>query len=454
MYDPLLLPELREMLLEKDTQAMKEFCEVFFAGVVAENLEPFTDADVWLVLSQTNIRRQVEIFEFFSTPRQSQLVSQLDRERLSALIAEMASDNRADLLDALSPEKVEELLPLLAQAERADIRKLLAYPEHSAGSIMTTEYASLREGITAGEALSQLRLQAPDRETIYYIYVLDEQRRVRGFLSLRKLILARPDTPLEAIVERDVLSVQVDEDQEDVARKIAKYDFIAMPVVDDQGRLVGIITHDDVLDVVQEEATEDAYRMGAVAPLEENYLEASFLHIWRKRAFWLSCLFVAELFTFTALAHYEDAIKQLVVLSLFTPLCISTGGNSGSQAATLICRAMALGQVHLRDWWQVIRHEILMGIALGLTLGCIGFIRAAATPASILENADRWMLGLVIGQAVAMICVWGTLVGSTLPLVFKRLGVDPGIASSPFVATFVDVTGIIIYFTIAHMYIL
>lgn len=454
MYDPLLLPELREMLLENDTRAMKEFCVVLYPGIVAENLEALTDEEVWKILSQADLKKQAEIFEFIGLNRQTELVQQIDSEKLSNLIGQMAPDNRADLLETLDVSQVELMLPLLAQAERADIRKLLSYPEHSAGSIMTTDYASLPEGLTVGDALAQLRLQAPDRETIYYVYVTDEHRRLRGLLSLRKLILARPDTLIDKIIEKDVISVRVDEDQEEAARKIAKYDFIAMPVVDDQNRLVGIITHDDVLDVVQEEATEDAYRMGGVGPLEEDYLEASFLHVWRKRAFWLSCLFAAELCTFSALAHYDDAIKKLSILSLFLPLCISTGGNSGSQAATMICRAMALGQVQLRDWWRVIRHEFCMGLALGLTLGVIGYFRAAATPESLLDGTSRWMLALVISQSVAAICIWGTLVGSTLPLIFKRFGIDPGIASSPFVATFVDVTGIIIYFTFATIYVL
>jgi magnesium transporter len=342
---------------------------------------------------------------------------------------------------------------------------------------------------------------------------------------------------------------------------MAQYDLIAVPVVDDQARMVGIITHDDVIDVVVQEATEDVHRMGAVAPMAENYLTAHFVTVWRKRAFWLACLFVAELFTFTALSYFDEAINSVVVLALFVPLCISTGGNSGSQAATLITRAMALGQVTLSDWLKVLRHELTMGVVLGLTLGAIGFVRGSFTPEdirgnlikrdkefhikvpvehveqvkvveemhganwwaaifgpkekrfrlhfpkgcvdeSILEKdiqvilptkekfevaeavegmklhvddkkartfkvyhvpeesqvrtdaVDRWRLATVIAQAVAIICLWGTLVGSMLPLIFRRLGVDPGIASSPFVATFVDVTGIVIYFSIASIYLL
>jgi magnesium transporter len=220
-------------------------------------------------------------------------------------------------------------------------------------------------------------------------------------------------------------------------------------VVDQDRRLIGIITHDDVIDVVIEAATEDAHMMGAVQPMAENYLEVPLVTVWRKRAAWLSLLFVAELFTFTALASYQHAIESIFVLSLFVPLCTSTGGNSGSQAATLITRAMALGQIDIANWRRVLFHELLMGVALGVTLGLIGFARAAMTPQSVLGPADRWQLGFVIGCAVSAICLWGTLVGSMLPLVFRRLGIDPGVASSPFVATFVDVTGIVIYFSIA-----
>ena len=454
MFDPLLLPELREMLIENDVRAMHEFCEVFHPGVVAENLEALPAADSWQVLLQAGGYRRGEIFGFLSLPRQMELVATVDKPHLSALLEEMAPDDRVALLKRLDASQVETLLPLVAQVERDDIRKLLSYPEHSAGSIMTTEYASLRADMTARDAIAQLRLQAPNRETIYYCYVIDDARHLCGFVSLRKLILARPETLVSDLMDKDVISVRVDEDQEEVARKLARYDFIAVPVVDDQERLVGIVTYDDVLDIVQQEATEDVHRLGAVQPLTEQYLEANFFTLWRKRATWLSFLFLAELFTFTALAHFEDEIGKIVALSLFVPLCISTGGNSGSQAATLITRAVALGQVKLSDWFRVMRHELAMGLALGATLGTIGFVRASMTPQSVLGSADRWLLAAVIAQSVAAICLWGTLVGSALPLIFKRIGIDPGVASSPFVATFVDVTGIVIYFSVARIYLL
>jgi magnesium transporter len=293
-------------------------------------------------------------------------------------------------------------------------------------------------------------------ETIYYIYIVDPEDHLRGLVSARRLVsaLGKPNTLIDDLMDSELVTVDVADDQEQVAQKVAKYDLHAIPVVDEEHHMLGIITHDDVIDIVRQEATEDVHRMGAVNPLVEDYLEADFATIWRKRAAWLSCLFVAELFTFTALSHFEHAIEKVLVLSLFVPLCISTGGNSGSQAATLITRAMALGQVNLSDWWRVLRHELLMGMALGFTLGAIGFIRAWLTPQVVLGETDPFLLALVISQAVALICVWGTLVGSMLPLLFKRMGFDPGYASSPFVATFVDVTGIIIYFTIAEIWIL
>lgn len=321
---------------------------------------------------------------------------------------------------------------------------------------MTTAFARTREGLTARQALDEVLQQASDLETIYYVYVVDDENHLQGLISARQLFSAmrRPDAPICDLMEREVVTVRPTDDQEMVAQQVARFNFLAIPVVDEEHHILGIITHDDVIDVVVEEATEDAHLMGGVTPIAEDILTARFATVWRKRAVWLSVLFIAELLTFTALTQFEDSIDAIVALSLFVPLCISTGGNSGSQAATLITRALALGQVTTRDWLRVLRHEILMGLALGLTLGAIGFVRAAMTPESVLGNADRWMLALVISQSVAAICLWGTLVGSMLPLLFRRVGIDPGIASSPFVATFVDVTGILIYFSIAHVYLL
>jgi magnesium transporter len=539
MSHPLFTPEVRLMLEKDDVPSMRTFCEELHPATVAEALsEDFAVEDVWRFLGSTDIAHQAAIFAYFPLEWQVKLVEGTGRPHMARLIEQMSHDDRADLLRRLPKPVAEALLRLVDEADRRDIAMLAKYDENTAGALMTTDYAWLPDNVTVEEAIDRLRLQAPDRETIYYVYVVDEQRRLLGVVSLRELILAPRRKPVREIMDTNPVTVRVTDDREKVAQELSEYDLLAVPVLDAENRLVGIVTYDDAMDVVVDEATEDVHRMGGVNPLTENYLEARFALIWRKRAVWLSCLFLAELFTFTALSYFEDAIAAVVVLSLFVPLCISTGGNSGSQAATLITRAMALGQVTGRDWMRVLRHEIVMGVVLGLTLGGIGFVRASFTPESVRSSApprpegfqvrvpraaplqpteveEGWIkkekitivdipaqtaqtmveyhptkvslpegatlapptadphdpeyviyhfpekckvhhapvprskLSIVIALAVASICLWGTLVGSMLPLVFRRFGVDPGVASSPFVATFVDVTGIVIYFSIA-----
>jgi magnesium transporter len=541
MSDPLFTPEARLMLEKDDRAGMETFCETLHPATVADTLtDSFAVDDVWRFLRTTSIKNQAAIFAYFPMEWQLRMVEGAGKEEMAHLIEEMSHDDRADLLRRLSGPVRESLLRLVDEADRRDIAKLIQYPENTAGALMTTDYAWLPANITVEEALERIRLQAPDKETIYYVYIVDEQRRLMGVVSLRDLIMAPRRAILSDLMEKDVQAVRDTDDREKVAQDFGEYDLLAMPVVDAEGRLVGIITSDDVFDVMVSEATEDVHRMGGVGPLEQSYLETSFLRLWRNRATWLSLLFLAELFTFTALSHFEDAIAEVVVLSLFVPLCISTGGNSGSQAATLITRALALGQISGLDWFRVFRHEIAMGLVLGATLGMIGFVRASLTPESVRSSSPprresfevkvpvdkplevergktntwfttpelkvrvklpanvpqtmarsepvkidlddgkdlpeptkssdgrtltytfppkctieqppvpRFRLAWVIALAVAAICLWGTLMGSMLPLIFKRVGVDPGIASSPFVATFVDVTGIVIYFTIAR----
>lgn len=455
MLNPLLLPELREMLAADDRQGMNDVINELHAATVAEFTEGLTVEETWRFLGHASIERQAEVFDFYPHDKQVELVSGVGRERMSRLIEAMAHDERVDLLKRLDEDVVESLLPLVAHADREDIRKLLSYPESSAGAVMTTDYASLHENVTVSEALSQLRLQAAKSETIYYIYVLDGERRLIGFVSLHDLILARPSLHVADIMQRDTISVRVDQDREEVAKVMARYDFLAMPVVDAQGHLVGIITHDDVIDVMVEEATEDVHRFGGVAPLVESYMEARFVTVWRKRAGWLSLLFVAGLATIFALASFQKSLESVLVLTLFIPLCIGTGGNSGSQAATLITRELALGQLTQRDWMRVFWHELAMGLALGVSLGAVGMVLCLLLPRSLLgDSVPGWQLGLIVSQAVMAICLWGTLVGSMLPLIFRALGFDPAFASSPFVAMFVDVTGIVIYFVIANLYLM
>lgn len=456
MPNTLYLPELREMLADHNVAELKEFCTALHPARTAEFMEGLDARESWAVLAHADLETRVEIFSYFERAKQTEIIQSIDRAEAAEFIGHLPPDDRVDILKDVAPKVVAELLPLVPSEDRRDILRLTAYPENTAGARMTTDFARLPQGLTVREALAEIARQASELETIYYIYIVDEQDHLVGVVSSRQLVsaLGKPDLMVRELMETELVTVHATDDQEEVAAKVARFDLLAIPVVDDERHMLGIITHDDVIDTMVEEATEDAQRMAGITPMVENFLEASFVSVWRKRAGWLCLLFIAELFTFTALASYEDAIKAVLALSLFVPLCISTGGNSGSQAATLVTRALALGQVSTRDWWRVMRHELMMGAALGITLGAIGFVRAWLTPQSVLDEANRWDLALVIGQAVAIICLWGTLVGSMLPLIFKRLGVDPGFASSPFVATFVDVTGIVIYFTIAQAYLL
>jgi magnesium transporter len=450
-------PEVHLMLEEDNREEMKAFLENLHPATVAEALAgEFTVEQVWRFLENTSIRHQAAIFEYFPLEWQIKLVEGAGRERMAHLIEKMSHDDRVDLLRRLMPRVAEGLLRLVDEADRRDIATLVNQKEGTAGALMTTDYAWLPPHVGASEALRLLRLQAPDRETIYYVFVLDDQHRILGVVSLRDLILAPPQALIRDIMEEQVVSVKASDDPEHVANELAHYDLLAIPVVDDQNRMVGIITHDDLMDVVVQEATEDVLRLGAVGPMLENYLEAGFLTIWRTRAFWLACLFIGGTLTILALAQFHRAIESIVALSFFIPLCISTGGNSGSQAATLITRALALGHVSGKDWWRILRHEVLMGLALGLTLGVLGFASALITNQILRPDppVNPWLLGAVVATAVVVICLWGTVVGAMLPLVFKQMGVDPGVASSPFVAMLVDVTGILIYFSIAKLVLL
>lgn len=441
MINPILLPELRLTLAEKDDHGLAEVTTELHPATVADFTEGLTVDETWEVLSHAPLATQAEIFSYYSNAKQEEMVLGGGRQRMSALLEEMAPDNRVDLLKRLDENVVQELLPLIAKAERHDIVTLLSYPEHSAGSVMTTEYASLPAEITVGEALSRLRLAAPDNEMIYSIYVLGPERHLMGFVSLRDLILARPNVLVSDLMERDVISARVDEDQEEVAEKIARYDFLALPIVDSTGKLVGIVTHDDVIDVVREEAVEDVQRMGGVAPLTEGYLQTRILALTWKRGVWLAILFLTAMFTTTALEEYKQTADQFTWLIVFLPLIMSCGGNSGSQSATLIISALSTGDITLRDWYVVVKRELLMGLLLGTGLGCLGFLIGTL-------HVD-WRSAVVVPATVVLVVTCGTIVGSVLPLVFRRLGLDPALMSNPFVSGIIDILGIVIYMNVA-----
>ena len=437
--NPILIPELRVMLAEGDTAGLREVAEELHPATVAEFSEGLDDAEIWRLLDAVPVERQSEIFPYYPMPRQVELFKAADRPHLGPLLESMASDHRDDLLRELDPGFVEEILPLGAKAERPDIRMLLSCPEGSAGSMMTTEYASLPAEITAGEAISRLRSQAPNSESIYYIYVLDPERRLLGFVSLRDLILARPTALVSELMQKDVIGVRVEEPREHVVEKLARFDFIAIPVIDDRGRLVGIITHDDVLDAVRQDATDDAQRIAAIAPLGEGYLEAALISMTWKRGIWLAILFATAAITAMVLARWKSPHAWLVA---FIPLVIASGGNSGNQSATLVITALSTGDCRLSDWKRILRREFVVGLLLGMLLSVPGYLLGLAYAPSPLH-------ALVIPATILSVVMVGSLVGSVLPLVFRSIGLDPALMSNPFVSALVDVVGILLYMGMA-----
>ena len=365
----------------------------------------------------------------------------------------LAPDDAVDVIQAAPQEAHAGLLVLLDDTTRTEVTALLSYAEDAAGGLMNPRYARVRPEVGVDEAISYLRRQARERlETIYYAYVLDPQQHLLGVVSFRELFAAPEHKKIQEIMHTDVVAVSEELDQEAVSQLFAQHDLIALPVVDAAGRMKGIVTVDDIVDVVQEEATEDIQKIGGMEALDGPYLQIGFTHMVRKRAGWLSALFLGEMLTATAMGYYEHAIERAVVLALFIPLIISSGGNSGSQASTLVIRAMALDEVRLRDWWRVVRREIATGLVLGTILGMIGLLRILLWPTRSQVYGEHYLLvGLTVAVSLIGVVLFGTIAGSMLPFILRRLGFDPASASAPFVATLVDVSGLVIYFTVASV---
>jgi magnesium transporter len=383
---------------------------------------------------------------------QSELILALPEGERRLYIRLLAPDDAADLIQE-SPERTRNyLLGLLDDMTLQDASALLAYREDVAGGLMNPRFARLRPEASIEAAITYLRQQLNQVETIYYAYVLDEGQRLLGVISLKDLVAADSDKTVKDVMTTELFKVSDITDQEQIVRLLSAHSIQAIPVVDDQGRMKGIVTADDVVDVLREEDTADMQKIGGMDALEGPYLETGFLSMLRKRAGWLVILFLGEMLTATAMAHYEHQIAEAVVLALFIPLLISSGGNSGSQATTLIIRAMALGELRIRDWWRVINRELAAGIALGCLLGAIGFARILIWQAVSKPYGEHYMrLASTIALSLLGVVTFGTVAGSMLPFILRRCGLDPASASAPFVATLVDVTGIIIYFSVAKL---
>jgi magnesium transporter len=446
----LVLPEIRELLESKDLGTLREVLAGWEPADLASLVDDLDDDDrIWIfqALAEPVVSR---VFEHLDFDAQEHLVESLPAGELAKILNGMAPDDRTALLEQLPVEGKQRLLSLLSPAERRVAESLLAYPEDSVGRLMTPDFVAVRERWTVERTLDYVRSYGKDSETLTMIYITDDRGRLLDDLRIREILLAPLRTEISTLMNRQFIALRVDDPQEKAVELFRKYDRTALPVVSGDNALVGIVTVDDVLDVAEEQATREIQKFGGVEALEEPYAATPVLELVRKRGMWLVLLFLGELFTAVAMGYYEEEIHKATVLAVFLPLIISSGGNSGSQAATLLVRALALGEVRITQWDWVLGRELVSGMLLGVTLGAIGFCRVALWHFMFGAYSPHWLLlGSTVGISLVGIVMWGTLSGSMLPFVLKRYGLDPATSSAPLVATMVDVTGLVIYFTVA-----
>lgn len=394
-----------------------------------------------------------ELFLALSTHDQAELIGEASSLEKRSWVRMLAPDDVADLIQELGIDHREDLLKILDPQTRREVTALLAYAEDNAGGLMSSRFVRLRPDMSIDEAISYLRIQAKTHvETIYYAYVIDFDQTLLGVVSFREIFSSPPNKRIREIMKGDLIKIPVNLDQEAIAKIFSHHDLMALPVIDEWGHMKGIVTFDDIANVLQEEATEDIQKLGAVEVLDAPYMKTGLFELVKKRAGWLVILFVGEMFTATAMSFFQSEIERAVVLATFIPLIISSGGNSGSQASTLIIRAIALGEIKIKDWWRVLGREIVSGFLLGLILGSVGALRIFFWPARDAMYGPHYMLiGATVSASVLGVVMWGTITGSMLPFVLKKLKLDPATASAPFVATLVDVSGLIIYFTVASL---
>ena len=448
----LRLDELKELAEQDDLRPFLQRVRHVHPSDLADVLSALDESIRVRVISELPIDvASSALAEMEAAEHPEEMLLAVGPEYAAELVEEMPTDDAADLVAELSPRQREAVLAEVS--DRADVERLLEYPEDSAGGLMTTNVVTVLDDASVAGAIEAIRSQSDEDESqLYQVYAVDGQGNLRGIVPIARLIVTSPARLVRDVMEQPAVQVQPQQDQEEVARLMARYNVAAVPVVDAKGRLLGRITFDDVVDVVEAETTEDLLKFGGMEALDAPYLKVAFGRMVRKRAGWLAALFLGEMLTATAMAFFEEEIAKAVILALFVPLIISSGGNSGSQASTLVIRAMALGEVNLRDWWRVIRREIATGVVLGLVLGAIGFLRITLWHAITGIYGEHYLLVAftVFGSLIGVV-TFGTMAGSLLPFVLRRLGFDPASASAPFVATLVDVTGLVIYFTVASV---
>jgi magnesium transporter len=456
MVGKILEPEIKGLIDARNFGALREVFREWPPADVAEVILDIPEDEQVIIFRVLPHALAADVFEYLDLDAQQKLLRAMAHEQVVGILNEMSPDDRTALLEELPSAAARQLIRLLTPEERHVAQSLLGYPEGSVGRLMTPDFIAVRDEWTVQQVLDYIREYGHDSETLNVIYVVDDRGKLIDDLRMREFLLRPLEAKVSEIRDQTFVALRVNDSQEEALNAFRKYDRVALPVIDSNQVLVGIVTIDDMLDVAEAEATEDIQKFGGMEALEEPYMRIPLWRMVRKRAGWLVVLFLGEMLTATAMANYQDEIAKAVVLALFLPLIISSGGNSGSQASTLIIRAMALGELRLRDWWRVASREIRAGFSLGAILGAIGTARVAIW--SIVGDhylhrqlyGPHWpLVALTVGASLVGVVLWGSLSGSMLPFILRRFGADPATSSAPFVATLVDVTGLIIYFSIA-----
>jgi magnesium transporter len=446
--------DFQTLMQQGDETQLRQYCVNTPPVIISDHVSDLPREDIWFVLRHATQENRAEVFSHLPPGVQLDLVEILNRYELISLFTHMSPDDRADLYKQLPEERGESILPALAQAEREDIRRLTAYEEGTAGAVMTSDYATIPPHVTAAQAIEHLRTIAPDKETIYYAYVVDSQRRLMGFVSLKDLILAPRGKLVTDILQPEMVYAHVDEDQEKAARKIQKFDLLALPVIDHNDALVGIITHDDAIDVITQEQTEDIEKLMAIAGRHEAgaYMRTTAWGHFRNRAVWVAGLAVLGLVSGFIVQSFEGFLMQFAIFAAFMPMLADTGGNTGSQSASLVIRALALGEIKPRDAVRVVLKEVNVGIYLGILLAALAFGRVMLMGggSTIPEGVMLVQIAVAISVALGLQVISATLIGALLPLVVARFNKDPAVIASPALTTIVDISGLLIYFYTAH----
>lgn len=442
MLKELLKPEIQELIRQKDWRQLKEVLSLWPAPDIADLLANLEEREIAILFRLLPTQLAAEVFSELDASKGRYLLQQLGNEHVRDIILELSPDDKTELFEELPAEAIQKLLSLLPPKERKESLELLGYPKESVGRLMTPEYVAIGPHWTIRQALRHIRRYGSDAETVNMVYVVDERGRLIDDVPLRKLILANPQQKVESIMDWNFVSISAFEDQEKAVAVMKKYNLIALPVVDSQDVLLGLVTVDDVLDVLEEEVTEDIHKGASILPLERSYSTAPIWLMFRKRVVWLWLLAIAGFLSGSVIANFEEILGKIIALAFFIPVLIDTGGNTGSQSATLIIRAMATGDLSPKKWFNVVKKELSVGILLGGALGVVLYLWSYFWK-------GKWEIGLVVGLSVIIITLWANLFGSLLPILLTRLKLDPAVVSSPLITTIMDVTGLLIYFSIA-----